>query len=105
MLGRRSLAPHPFCAHCGLVKAVGGASALTAGGLVNLLARVEHRLARDGYRITEAQRRLIVQWLARENLDDVFGLTRGIQLALFADVIARFTGLEPAYLMDSFRTT
>lgn len=93
--GTSMLAPHPFCVHCGQVRAVGGGRALDRGGLVNLLANLDRRLRDHDLRLTEVQRRLVMQRLLAAEADDAFGLNRVRQRAMVAHAVARVTGLQP----------
>lgn len=89
---RGTLAAHPYCERCGLVRLVGGQRALDLGGLANLIARLELRL-REGRKVTEAQRRLIVKRLEAQDAVDGFGLSRRAQYGIVAEVVGRYTGL------------
>lgn len=86
-------ARHPWCRDCGEVKHVGSARALDIGGLTNLIARFERLLGEHGRRLTEAQRRLVVNRLRELQADDTFGLSRDAQMKILADTLARYLHL------------
>lgn len=80
---------------CGKVAALGSRRALDLGGLLNLLARLVNALARDGRRVTDVQRRLIVRRLRATEADDRFGLTWEAQVKLITDVVAAAANVRP----------
>lgn len=96
--GHGDLAKHPYCKVCGQVAVVGADRALKVGTLVNVLAALAKRVRKDGRRLTEAQRRLVLQHLQREGADDPFGLTREAQFRVLEEALARYAGFEKAYL-------
>jgi hypothetical protein len=93
--GNGVLAQHPWCKDCGLVKTVGAERARDFGGLVNLLGALQRRLEEHGYRVTEAQKRLIVKKLRELEADDTFALTRVSQERALTQVVSRYLGLTP----------
>lgn len=93
MQERGTLAAHPYCERCGLVRLVGGQRALDLGGLANLIARLELRLRERGRKVTEAQRRLIAKCLEAQDAVDAFGLSRRAQYGIVAEVVGRYTSL------------
>lgn len=102
-LDHGTLAPHPWCVECGRVAAVGSARALDLGGLLNLLGRLTERLRREGYKLTEAQRRLIVKRLEALEADDRFGLTREAQQRMVSEVVASHVRTQPAIVQSYVR--
>jgi hypothetical protein len=100
--GSGTLAKHPYCEGCGVVRYIGSQRALNLGGLANLLARVEILLKqRTGRKVTEAQRRMIVLRLAALRADDAWAFSREGQRRLVAKVIGKQIGLE-ADVVESY---
>ena len=89
------LAKHPYCKQCGKIANVGGERALDAGGIANLLARVDHRLRQHGIKLTEAHKRLVMRRLHQGATDDPFGQRRDHQITAIATTIATYVGLTP----------
>ena len=99
--GSGVLAHHPYCADCGLVRAVGSARAMDLGGLINLVARLGRALREGGHKLTESQRRLVLARLRAAGADDSFGLTRSSQEGLVAQVVGRSLGV-PASVVETY---
>lgn len=97
------LAPHPYCPECGEVKAIGGRKGLDQGGLVNLVARLEKDLERDGHVVTDVQKRLLMKRIRDEELDDAYGFTRSRQLELVAEMASKILGLPTTVVASYLR--
>ena len=86
------------------MKALGASRPFDLGGLTNLLARLEQRLADVDLRVTEAQRRLIVRRFQALGADDAFTLSRENQLRIVSEVVAAHLGLEPRAVESYLRS-
>lgn len=98
---RGFLMPHPWCADCGEVAALGTSRGLDFGGLVNLLGRLARRLKEHGHRLTEAQQRLIVRDIKKSDLDDRFGLSRDAQLKILSEIAGKHLRM-PTDIVESY---
>ena len=93
--GHGHLARHPYCRACGKVAALGGDRALNAGGIANLLARLDARFRQHGIKLTEAHKRLVMRRLHAAAVDDPFGQSRENQLDHVAHIVATHVGIPP----------
>lgn len=95
---RGDVAKHPYCTRCGVVAVVGSDRAVKKGTLVNVLSALSRRVRRDGRRLTEAHRRLVLKRLEEAGATDRFGLTRRRQFEMLLATLHEVTGLEESYL-------
>jgi hypothetical protein len=89
-MGReRGLKAHLYCTVCGLVKNASSEQPKGMGYYLNIV----NMLSRDS-KVTKVQLRLISQDLRKQGFDDLYGMDRQCQEALFIDVVKRRLGVH-----------
>lgn len=99
-LATHSLAKHPYCEECGLVRVVGPESGLDKGALVNLIARLDRRLRDDGRKLVEAQRRLVLKEMESRGVVDGFATPLGAQIEHLTEIVADYCGWDERYVAE-----
>lgn len=88
-----TLAPHPYCEKCGLVRNVGPDKPRKVGFYMDVLSRIEKHLKREHdkggkYKLTETHKRLIVKKIQDEEVFfDLYGVMASTQEEKFIDII------------------
>lgn len=99
MLGKRhelTLAPHPFCDRCGLVRNIGPDRPRKLGFYTDVLSKLEGYLenehSRGGrHKLIEAQKRLIVKEMEEDELfQDLYGAKGSAQEDKFVEIFRKF---------------
>ena len=80
----RGLKPHPYCKECGLIKSLSSDKPHGIGYFLNVVAELGKH-----YEIARVQKRLIVQEMEKQFIDDRFGIDRQQQEKLFIEIATR----------------
>lgn len=82
---------HPYCNKCGTLKNVSSDRGKKISYFVNALSRLKKILERRGYKISEAQIRLIVKELSEiEGFDDIWWITFSKQKEIFIRTVRKY---------------
>jgi len=99
LLRRKSemtLAPHPYCNKCGLVRNIGPDRPRKIGFYVDKLSELERYLKNEDSKggkskLTEAQKRLIVKDMAEQEVfNDLYGVLASTQKDKFIEIIRKY---------------
>ncbi|MCD6473975.1 MAG: hypothetical protein J7K47_03605 [Thermoplasmata archaeon] len=94
-----SVAPHPWCVKCGVVKNLTEDRAKKMGYWMNLLAEIA-----SSFGISRAQRRLAALALqAYDGFDDMYSMTGEAQKKVFAKVIKKYFGISESVVYSFVR--
>ncbi len=91
-----TLAPHPYCNNCGLVRNIGPDRAKKTGYFTDILSELERYLRHEhskGARckLTEAQKRLISNEMEEDELfNDRFGNLASSQKERFVEIVLKY---------------
>jgi hypothetical protein len=103
MVSNGILAKHPWCDVCGEIQVLGSERAIPLGSIVNLLGRLDRRLRQEGLKITEVQKRLVMQRIARVGGDDTFSLPYEAQFRIVQCAVSDTLGLSPSLVAMHLR--
>jgi len=82
---------HPFCRNCGTVKNVSSDKGRKIGYFVIALSKLKKILKDRGYRISEAQIRLIVKELTQiDGFEDTWWITFSKQKEIFTSTVRKY---------------
>jgi len=84
------LKKHPYCISCGAVKNISSDRGKRLGYFANVLANLKRFLESKGYKITQAQIRLIMMELEEKKLDDTYVFSFSKQKEIFVDVVTKY---------------
>jgi len=96
MLSRKeslTLAPHPYCEKCGLVRNVGPDRPRKVGFYMEVLSRIEKHLKEEHdkggkYKLTEAHKRLMVKKIQDDEVFfDLYGVMASTQEERFMEIV------------------
>ncbi len=93
---KMTLAPHPYCGKCGLVRNVGPDRPKKIGFYVDKLSELERYLENEDSKggknkLTEAQKRLIVKEMEdQEVFIDLYGVMASTQKEKFIDIVRKY---------------
>lgn len=95
-LSKMTLAPHPYCDKCGLVRNVGPDRPRKLGYYVDKLSEIEKYLKNEDSKggknkLTEAQKRLIVKEMENEEIfNDLYGVMESTQEKRFIEIVQKY---------------
>ncbi|MBS3816522.1 MAG: hypothetical protein KGY76_03045 [Candidatus Thermoplasmatota archaeon] len=95
-LSKMTLAPHPYCDKCGLVRNVGPDRPRKLGYYVDKLSEIEKYLKNEDSKggknkLTEAQKRLIVKEMEDEEIfNDLYGVMESTQEKRFIEIVQKY---------------
>lgn len=104
MVGNGVLAKHPWCDICGEIQVLGSERAVPLGSLANVIGRLDRRLRHDGLKITEVQKRLLMQRIAQVGGADTFSLPYEAQFRIVQCAVSDLLGLSPAVVAAHLRS-
>ncbi len=81
---------HPYCKKCGVVKDVSSDRGKKLGFFVNVLHDLKARLERRGYRITQAQMRLILKEFEEKGYADTYSNSYSTQKEAFVRIVRKY---------------
>jgi hypothetical protein len=82
---------HPYCNSCGTVKNVSSDRGKKMGYFVNSLSNLRKIFEKRGYRVSDAQIRLIVKELSEiDGFDDTYWITFSKQKEIFISVVGKY---------------
>ena len=82
---------HPYCCNCGTVKNVSSDKGRKIGYFINSLTQLRKMLEQKGYRISDAQIRMIVKELGEiDGFEDVYWITYSRQKELFISTVRKY---------------
>ncbi len=91
-----TLAPHPYCRSCGLVRNIGPDRAKKVGYYTEVLAELERYLRleyskRGKHKLTESQKRLMVMEMEEDALfNDIYGSMASAQKERFVEIVRKY---------------
>lgn len=92
----KTLAPHPYCYRCGLVRNIGPDRAKKIGFYVEVLSEVQRHLKHEHskggkHKLTEAQKRLIVKEMQEDVVfNDLYGVLASSQEERFVEILQKY---------------
>lgn len=105
-----TLAPHPYCRECGLVRNIGPDRAKKMGFYTEVLSELERYLRfedskKGRHKLTETQKRLIAVELENDMVfKDIYGNTASAQEERFVDIVLKYrpdlTEKEVSYYLE-----
>jgi len=81
---------HPYCMKCGAVKNISSDKGKKIGYFINSLGRLKEFLERKGYRVSQAQIRLIVKELESGEFQDTYLLSFSHQKGIFTNIVKKY---------------
>ncbi|RLI86673.1 MAG: hypothetical protein DRO98_05060 [Archaeoglobales archaeon] len=81
---------HPYCIKCGVVKNVSSDKGKKIGYFINSLSRLREFLESRGYKVSQAQIRLIIKELESEGLQDTYALSFSHQKEAFVEIAKKY---------------
>jgi hypothetical protein len=82
---------HPYCSKCGVVKNITSDRGKKLSYFISALSRLRKTLENKGYRISDAQIRLIVKELTEiEGFEDTWWITFSKQKEIFVNVVQKY---------------
>ena len=82
---------HPYCNNCGTLKNVSSDRGKKISYFVIALSRLRKILERKGYRVSEAQIRLIVKELSEtDGFEDIWWITFSKQKEIFIQIVRKY---------------
>jgi hypothetical protein len=82
---------HPYCCNCGTVKNVSSDKGKKIGYFINSLARLRKTLEQKGYRVSEAQIRMIIKELCEiDGFEDTYWITFSRQKEIFITLVRKY---------------
>lgn len=81
---------HPYCISCGVVKNISSDRGKGLGYFANVLANLKRYLEGRGYKISQAQIRLILKELEKMDVDDVYSITFSKQKEIFINLTTKY---------------
>ncbi len=91
----RGLKPHPYCAECGLVKNLSSQRPRDLGYYMNIVGELGKR-----FKITQIQIRLIALEMAKQEMDDPYGMDREQQEKLFVNIVIRYLNVPERVVVE-----
>lgn len=91
-----TLAPHPYCERCGLVRNIGPDRPRKLGYYTDVLSELERYLQHEHnkggkHKLIEAQKRLIVKEMQRDELfQDLYGSLASAQEERFIEIVQKY---------------
>ncbi len=105
-----TLAPHPYCRSCGLVRNIGPDRAKKLGFYTEVLSELERYLRleyskRGKHKLTESQKRLMVKDMEEDILfNDIYGSIASAQEERFVEIVRKYrqdiTRMEIMYYLE-----
>ncbi len=105
-----TLAPHPYCRSCGLVRNIGPDRARKLGFYTEVLSELERYLRleyskKGKHKLTESQKRLMVKEMEEDILfNDIYGSIASAQEERFVDIVRKYrpdiTKMEIMYYLE-----
>ena len=86
---RGVLKKHPYCISCGVVKNISSDRGKRLGYFANVLANLKKYLEGRGYKVSQAQIRLILKDLEKMDVDDVYSFSFSKQKNIFVKVVTK----------------
>ncbi|KAA0002886.1 MAG: hypothetical protein FE044_02315 [Thermoplasmata archaeon] len=94
-----SVAPHPWCVKCGVVRNLTDDRAKKLGYWMNMMAEIA-----NSYKISKAQRRLAAMELqSHDGFDDAYSMTGEAQKRIFASIIKKYFGINESITYSFIR--
>lgn len=93
---RLTLAPHPYCHKCGIVRNIGPDRPRKLGHYVEVLSEIERYLRQEHskggkHKLTEAQKRLVVKEMQEDELfNDLYGVLASAQEERFIEILQEY---------------
>ncbi|MEF8874546.1 MAG: hypothetical protein V5A88_07760 [Candidatus Thermoplasmatota archaeon] len=93
---KMTLAPHPYCSKCGLVRNIGPDRPRKIGYYIEKLSELERYLEKEDSKggkskLTEAQKRLIVKDMENQEVfKDLYGVLASTQADKFIEIIQKY---------------
>lgn len=81
---------HPYCKNCGTLKNVSSDRGRKVGYFVKALSKLRKILEKKGYRVSEAQIRLILKELSETEFDDIWWITFSKQKEIFIQIVRKY---------------
>jgi len=81
---------HPYCSNCGTLKNVSSDKGKKISYFIMALSRLRKILNERGYKVSEAQIRLIVKELSETDFDDVWWITFSKQKEIFIQTVQKY---------------
>jgi len=82
---------HPYCRKCGALKNVSSDRARKMSHFLVVLSNLRREVEKRGYKISEAQIRLIMKELREiEDFDDLWSMSYSIQRRVFMDTVRKY---------------
>ncbi|MBO8183644.1 MAG: hypothetical protein H0Z28_12800 [Archaeoglobus sp.] len=92
---------HPFCQKCGIVRNISSDRGKDVGYFINSLAELTNYLEMRGYRISKAQKRLIIKEFEENGFGDSYSITFSSQKKGFTEIVVRHVKVSK-YLVENF---
>jgi len=92
---------HPYCVSCGVVKNISSDRGKSLGYFANVLANLKRYLESRGYKVSQAQIRLILKELKKLEADDIYSISFSKQKELFVDIAMKYIKVRRE-LIDGF---
>ena len=81
---------HPYCDECGVLKNVSSDKGKKIGYFVNALSKLKKILGNRGYKISDAQIRLIMKELTENEIEDTWWMTFSKQKEIFVRITKKY---------------
>jgi hypothetical protein len=90
---------HPYCNKCGTVKNVSSDRGKKMGYFVTALSRIRKMLAAKGYKVSDAQIRLILKELGEvDGFEDAWWITFSRQREIFIRIVHKYIRVSRDFL-------
>ncbi len=92
---------HPYCNKCGTLKNVSSDRGKKIGYFVKTLSKIRKNLRAAGYRVSDAQVRLIMKELSEiDGFDDIWWITFTKQKEIFIRVVKEYINVSKEFLEE-----
>ena len=81
---------HPHCQNCGVVKNVSSDPGKGIGYFANSLSRLKEHLEKKGYKVTQAQIRLILMEFEKHGMTDTYSVPFSQQKKRFIEISRKY---------------
>ena len=81
---------HPYCGNCGTLKNVSSDRGKRMGYFIAALSRLRKTLEKKGYKVSDAQIRLIVKELSEREFDDIWWITFSKQKEIYISTVRKY---------------
>jgi len=81
---------HPHCKKCGVVKDTSSDTGKKLGYFVNALHKLKSYLDSRGYKLSQAQMRLILMEFEREGYADIYSVSFSLQKEAFVKIVKKY---------------